>query len=257
MRALILSDIHGNLNALEAVLGAAAGGYDQLWHLGDAVGYGAHPNEVIERMRALSTLHVRGNHDRVASGIASPDGFNPIAAMAAHWTSEQLTPENLAWLQAMPQGPVYPDGSAAGCVHGSPLDEDEYIVSLNDASDPLRLQKSLITFFGHTHLQGGFSTDGENWSEIIPGYPNDDKAVSWKLEIDLQGGSRYLINPGSVGQPRDFDWRAGYAIFDDNDGGPKAEVIFHRVPYDVAAAQKSILEAGLPQRLAWRLIEGR
>jgi diadenosine tetraphosphatase ApaH/serine/threonine PP2A family protein phosphatase len=157
----------------------------------------------------------------------------------------------------MPQGPIYPAGSAAGCVHGSPLDEDEYIVSLNDASDPLRLQKSLITFFGHTHLQGGFSTDGKSWVEIIPSYPNDDKVVSWKLPIDLKGGSRYLINPGSVGQPRDFDWRAGYAIFDDRNGDPKAEVVFHRVPYDVAAAQKSILEAGLPQRLAWRLTEGR
>lgn len=257
MRVLILSDIHGNLNALEAVLAAANGSYDQLWHLGDAVGYGAHPNEVIERMRGLATLHVRGNHDRVASGIASPDGFNPIAAMAAHWTTAQLTPENLEWLQKMPQGPVYPAGSAAGCVHGSPLDEDEYIVSLNDASDPLRLQKSLITFFGHTHLQGGFSTDGKSWVEIIPSYPNDDKAVSWKLAIDLKGSSRYLINPGSVGQPRDFDWRAGYAIFDDRNGDPKAEVVFHRVPYDVAATQKSILEAGLPQRLAWRLTEGR
>jgi predicted phosphodiesterase len=257
MRALILSDIHGNLNALEAVLAAAAGKYDQLWHLGDAVGYGAQPNQIVERMRALGTLHVRGNHDRVASGLESAEGFNPIAAVAAHWTSQQLTPENLAWLRAMPQGPVYPKGTAAGCVHGSPLDEDEYLVSLNDACDPLRLQKSVITFFGHTHLQGGFSTNGKSWMEIIPTYANEDEAVNWKLDLDMVGGTRYLVNPGSVGQPRDFDWRAAFAIFDDHDGDPAAEVVFHRVPYDVAAAQKSILEAQLPNRLAWRLTEGR
>ncbi|HXB62296.1 MAG TPA: metallophosphoesterase family protein [Acidobacteriaceae bacterium] len=257
MRALILSDIHGNLEALEAVLAAAAGSYDQLWHLGDAVGYGARPNEVIERIRELATLHVRGNHDRVVSGIASPEGFNPIAAIAAYWTSLQLTPENMDWLRAMPQGPIYPSGSAVGCVHGSPLDEDEYIVSLNDACDPLRLQKSLVTFFGHTHLQGGFSTNGKSWMEIIPAYSSEDEAESWKLELDMLGGTRYLINPGSVGQPRDFDWRAGFALFDDRDGDPTAEVVFHRVPYNVAATQKSILEAGLPDRLAWRLSEGR
>ena len=257
MRALILSDIHGNQDAMEAVLAAADGSYDQLWHLGDAVGYGAYPNQIVDRMRALGTLHVRGNHDRVASGMASPEGFNPIAALAAHWTTMQLTPENLEWLRAMPQGPIYPAGSAAGCVHGSPLDEDEYIVSLSDATDPLRLQKSLITFFGHTHLQGGFSANGKNWVEIIPSYPNENEAVSWKLAIDLSGSTRYLINPGSVGQPRDFDWRAGYAIFDDRDGDPTAEVVFHRIPYDVAAAQKAILDAGLPNRLAWRLTEGR
>jgi len=257
MRALILSDIHGNLEAMEAVLAAAAGSYDQLWHLGDAVGYGASPNQVVERMRALGVIHVRGNHDRVVSGMATAEGFNPVAAMAAYWTTLQLKPENLEWLRAMPQGPIYPAGSVAACVHGSPLDEDEYIVSLNDAIEPLRQQRSLITFFGHTHLQGGFSTNGKSWAEIIPGYTNEDEAVSWKLELDLHGSTRYLLNPGSVGQPRDFDWRAAYALFDDRDGDPTAEIVFHRVPYDVPAAQKAILDAGLPQRLAWRLSEGR
>ena len=257
MRALILSDIHGNLDALDSVLAAADRQYDQLWHLGDAVGYGAYPNQIIDRMRELGSIHVRGNHDRVASGMASPVGFNPIAAMAAYWTTTQLTPENLEWLRAMPQGPIYPPNTAAGCVHGSPLDEDEYIVSLSDATDPLRFQRSLITFFGHTHLQGGFSTNGKTWTEIIPTYPNEDEAVSWTLKLNLHGSTRYLINPGSVGQPRDFDWRAGFAFFDDFDGDPTAEVVFHRIPYDVGAAQKSILEAGLPERLAWRLTEGR
>jgi predicted phosphodiesterase len=257
MRALILSDIHGNLHAMDAVLAAAAGQYDQLWHLGDAVGYGAFPNQIIDRMRELGAIHVRGNHDRVASGMATAEGFNPIAAVAAHWTTLQLTPKNLQWLREMPQGPIYPPDSKVGCVHGSPLDEDEYIVSIHDATDPLRFQKSLITFFGHTHLQGGFSTNGKSWVEIIPTYPNEEEAVSWRLSLNMEGNSRYLINPGSVGQPRDFDWRAAFALFDDRDGDPTAEVTFHRIPYAVSLAQKAILDAGLPQRLAWRLTEGR
>ena len=256
MRALILSDIHGNLDALTAVLAAADGSYDQLWHLGDVVGYGAHPNECIDRIRSLATLHVRGNHDRVSSGIESPYGFNPLAALAAFWTGENLTPENLDWLRAMPQGPIFPPGASTECVHGSPLDEDEYIVSLADAFDVLRVQQSLVTFFGHTHLQGGFSTNSRSWAEIIPRYRSKDEAAHWKLKLNMNGSMRYLINPGSVGQPRDYDWRAGFAIFDDFDGDPSAEIIFHRVPYDVVAAQNSILAAGLPERLAERLAIG-
>jgi diadenosine tetraphosphatase ApaH/serine/threonine PP2A family protein phosphatase len=189
--------------------------------------------------------------------MASTLGFNPVAALASQWTGLQLTPENLEWLRAMPQGPIFPPGTTAECVHGSPLDEDEYIVSLADAFDVLRFQKSLVTFFGHTHLQGGFSTNGRSWAEIIPRYRAEDTAVHWKLKLNLNGSMRYLINPGSVGQPRDFDWRAGFAIFDDGDGDPSAEIVFHRIPYDVAAAQRGIRNAGLPDRLADRLAEGR
>jgi diadenosine tetraphosphatase ApaH/serine/threonine PP2A family protein phosphatase len=256
MRALILSDIHGNLDALESVL-ATANGYDQVWHLGDAVGYGAYPNQVIDCLRAIGTLHVRGNHDRVSSGLHSDEDFNPIAAYAARWTGAQLTAENRDWLRNMPQGPIFPEGSKAECVHGSPLDEDQYLTSIHEAFDVMRSQQGLVTFFGHTHVQGGFSSNGRNWTEITPHYGNQTQAVHWRVPLKMDGSMRYLINPGSVGQPRDFDWRAAFTIYDDVNGGSAEELLFHRVPYDVAAAQKAIIEAGLPERLASRLTEGR
>lgn len=154
MRALVISDIHGNLPALEAVLDAA-GEFDALWNLGDIVGYGAHPNEVIERVRPLAAVNVRGNHDRVCCGLTSAAGFNPVAALAAAWTQHALSPENLEWLRNVPQGPLRATDRAM-CAHGSPLHEDHYIVSMRDAWLPLQRMESAITFIGHTHLQGGF-----------------------------------------------------------------------------------------------------
>jgi predicted phosphodiesterase len=249
MRVLVLSDIHGNLQALEAVL-AAAGEVDEVWNLGDVVGYGANPNEVIERIRAVAKVHVRGNHDRVCCGLTSSQGFNPVAAQAAAWTQRSLTPENLQWLRDMPQGPV--DGSGrAMCAHGSPLHEDQYIVTMRDAWSPLQQMATEVTFFGHTHIQGGFSQRDEEWHENRPHYATTDKAE--QAEIDIPAGTRHLINPGSVGQPRDHDWRAGFAIYD-----TEAEsVMFYRIPYDVRAAQAAIRAAGLPDRLAARLSDGR
>jgi diadenosine tetraphosphatase ApaH/serine/threonine PP2A family protein phosphatase len=249
MRVLVLSDIHGNLQALEAVL-AAAGKFDQLWNLGDVVGYGANPNEVVGLMRTLAQVNVRGNHDRVCCGLTSSQGFNPVAAAAAAWTQRVLTPENLQWLHEMPQGPVKGNGRAM-CAHGSPLHEDEYIVSMRDAWTPLQQMSTELTFFGHTHVQGGFSQRDHEWHENRPLYKTTDQAES--VEIDVPVGTRHLINPGSVGQPRDRDWRAGFAIYDS-----EAETVaFHRVPYDVAAAQAAIRAAGLPERLAARLSEGK
>jgi diadenosine tetraphosphatase ApaH/serine/threonine PP2A family protein phosphatase len=249
MRVLVLSDIHGNLQALEAVL-AAAGEVDELWNLGDVVGYGANPNEVVERMRALAKVNVRGNHDRVCCGLTSSQGFNPVAAAAAAWTQRKLTPENLQWLRDMPQGPIAGNGRAM-CAHGSPLHEDQYIVSMRDAWTPLQQMQTEVTFFGHTHVQGGFSQREEEWLENRPHYTTKDEAESVEIEIPL--GSRHLINPGSVGQPRDHDWRAAFAIYDSD----AERLIFYRVPYDVAGAQVAIREAGLPERLAARLSEGR
>jgi diadenosine tetraphosphatase ApaH/serine/threonine PP2A family protein phosphatase len=249
MRVLVLSDIHGNLQALEAVL-AAAGKFDQLWNLGDVVGYGANPNEVVGLMRTLAQVNVRGNHDRVCCGLTSSQGFNPVAAAAAAWTQRVLTPENLQWLHEMPQGPVKGNGRAM-CAHGSPLHEDEYIVSMRDAWTPLQQMSTELTFFGHTHVQGGFSQRDHEWHENRPLYKTTDQAEF--VEIDVPVGTRHLINPGSVGQPRDRDWRAGFAIYDS-----EAETVaFHRVPYDVAAAQAAIRAAGLPERLAARLSEGK
>src|ERR1700727_3767391 len=117
MRALVISDIHGNLEALNAVL-AAAEPYDALWNLGDVVGYGGSPNEVIDLMREKAQVNVRGNHDRVCCGLTSALGFNPVARAAAMWTQKELTPENLSWLRAVPQGPIQPDEAAVTRGHG-------------------------------------------------------------------------------------------------------------------------------------------
>jgi diadenosine tetraphosphatase ApaH/serine/threonine PP2A family protein phosphatase len=257
MRALIISDIHGNLHALEAVLEATQAheiAFDAVWNLGDMVGYGARPNEVLGVLRQVGTLHVRGNHDRVCCGLTSPQGFNPIAAEAAVWTKAELTADNLEWLRACAMGPLYPVGQAAEramCAHGSPLHEDHYIVSMRDAWVPLQKMQTEITFFGHTHVQGSFSRREMDWEEQRPQYAGREGLV--EQTVSVLKGSRHLINPGSVGQPRDYDWRAAFAVYDE-----EAETVtFYRVPYDVEAAQAAILKAGLPERLATRLGTGR
>jgi diadenosine tetraphosphatase ApaH/serine/threonine PP2A family protein phosphatase len=249
MRVLIVSDIHGNFQALEAVL-AAAGDFDALWNLGDTVGYGGNPNEVIDLIRPLATVNVRGNHDRVCCGLTSSQGFNPVAAFAAEWTHRKLTPENLEWVRSMPQGPVRANARAM-CAHGSPLHEDHYIISMRDAWTPLQRMETEITFFGHTHVQGGFSQNEQEWEEDRPQYVERDTPE--QVTMDVPVGTRHLINPGSVGQPRDSDWRAAYAIYDDQ----AERITFCRVPYDVAGAQAAIRAASLPERLAARLNEGR
>ena len=249
MRALVVSDIHGNLQALQAVL-AAGSGFDQLWNLGDVVGYGANPNEVIDLLRPLATVNVRGNHDRVCCGLTSSQGFNPVAAEAATWTHRALTEDNLEWLRELPMGPVRATARAM-CAHGSPLHEDHYIISMRDAWTPLQRMASEITFFGHTHVQGGFSQHEEQWEEDRPVYRSPEKAEEFVFEVAV--GTRHLINPGSVGQPRDNDSRAAFAIYDD----AAERVTFHRVLYDIDAAQAAIRAARLPERLASRLRGGR
>lgn len=254
MRALILSDIHANLEALNAVLDAAPN-YDAVWNLGDNVGYGACPNEVIDRISALGTIFVRGNHDRACSGIASLDDFNPIAARAARWTQRALTPEHMLWLRQLARGPIKPHGEAVSCMHGSAIDEDEYLVTVRDAWRPLKDAVTHLNFFGHTHVQGGFATNDEEWFKLSPVYDTADDAE--EFELQLSSGARYLVNPGSVGQPRDGDWRAAFAIFDDTPAYGAGRLHFYRVPYDIRSAQQRILDAGLPDRLAARLREGR
>lgn len=251
MRALLLSDIHGNLEALTAVLDDAVGHYDALWNLGDVVGYGASPNQVVELLRPLAALNVRGNHDRVCTGQTSALGFNPVARMAALWTLGELTPGNLEWLKGVPSGPLHPEIPGVTCSHGSPLHEDHYILSMRDAWAPLQQMPTRLTFFGHTHVQGGFAQQEHEWREVRPRYHTRNEKEHWILA--LAEGSRHLINPGSVGQPRDCDWRAAYAIYDVE----AARIVFHRIPYDVTASQGRILMAGLPERLAARLREGR
>jgi predicted phosphodiesterase len=251
LRILLVSDIHANLEALDACL-AAAPPYDLAVNLGDIVGYGASPNEATERCRDLGTIFVRGNHDKAVTGLIDLEDFNPMAATAAIWTRNELTPKNLDWLRALPHGPVpLPDFPDVQFVHGSPNDEDEYVVSLADALAPLVMLTVPLTFFGHTHLQGGFFINGSSADAFRPEYRTVAKAES--VPFWLKPSTRYLINPGSVGQPRDGDWRAAFALFDTD-----AQVVhFHRAPYNLKSAQDRIFDARLPLRLATRLAAGR
>jgi predicted phosphodiesterase len=254
VRILLLSDIHANLEALEACV-AAAPAHDIVMNLGDVVGYGASPNEVIERCRAMGKLFVRGNHDKAVCGLMDMRDFNPIASVAATWTREQLTPDNLEWLRALPQGPIAMDGVAdAQFVHGSPLDEDEYVVTPQEAIAPLMTSPARVTFFGHTHLQGCF-TFKEGTPEKSDGlYPQyETVGQSETVELPVRRDFRYMVNPGSVGQPRDGDWRAAFALYDTDAG----IVTYCRVPYKLKDAQDRIFAANLPPRLATRLAAGR
>ncbi|MGC2637581.1 MAG: metallophosphoesterase family protein [Acidobacteriaceae bacterium] len=250
MRALILSDIHANLEAFEAVL-AAAPSHDVVWNLGDLVGYGANPNEVIDEAQRLGRVFVRGNHDRACCGMGGIEDFNPVAQRAARWTEGILTEEHRDWLKQLAAGPIMPDGPQVSCVHGSPADEDEYIVTVRDAWPSLKESNTRLTFFGHTHVQGGFATNGEEWFRLTPRYASRDEPE--EFELPLREGARYLLNPGSVGQPRDGDWRAAFALYDD----AQRLLTWLRVPYDVREAQQRIVLAGLPDRLAARLRDGR
>jgi predicted phosphodiesterase len=251
VRILLLSDIHSNLEALDACL-AAAPSYDRVVNLGDTVGYGANPNEVITRARTLGNVFVRGNHDKAVAGLMDLAEFNPAAGLATLWTRSQLTPENLEWLRSLPQGPIRIEELAAvQFVHGSALDEDEYLVNVRDAIEPLLTDSVPLTFFGHTHLQGGFVAEGELSEIYRPGYRTVGQPES--SEWPLRKNRRYLINPGSVGQPRDGDWRAAFAVFDS-----EAWIVsFYRIPYHLRVTQEKILAANLPQRLATRLATGR
>jgi len=239
------------LEALEACL-AAAPAHDVVVNLGDIVGYGASPNEVIERARELGKVFVRGNHDKAVCGLMDLKDFNPVAALAAEWTRHQLTPENLDWLRALPQGPVQ-ISELAGLqfVHGSPLDEDDYLVTVRDAVEPLVVSPAAVTFFGHTHLQGSFETNNVHLESSHPAYKTVGQSEN--VEFRLKDELRYLVNPGSVGQPRDGDWRAAFAVFDSE----SHIVTFCRVPYNLKSSQDRILAANLPPRLATRLAAGR
>ncbi|HWR35758.1 MAG TPA: metallophosphoesterase family protein [Clostridia bacterium] len=251
MRLLVISDIHSNLEALQACLEVAPE-YDRVANLGDLIGYGASPNEVIETARELSGIVVRGNHDRACSGLIDIRNFNPIAGTAALWTRSMLHAENLLWIRKLPQGPLRSeDLPGVQFVHGSPMDEDEYIMNSLAARDALDLVDTPITFFGHTHIQGGAALTNRDLLAVTLQWESRKTLEQYTVQID--GAARYLINPGSVGQPRDGDWRAGFAVYDSD----AATVTFYRVPYPIDLAQHRIIAANLPPRLASRLREGR
>ncbi len=246
MRVLLLTDLHANLQATEAVL-ADAGRWDRALVLGDIVGYGADPAAALDIVRALDHATViRGNHDRAAAGIDDAADFNAVAREAAEWTARQLDPDRASWLRALPRGPIALDGlgiSAAIC-HGAPFDEDFYVFDAGDAARALASSPADLLFYGHTHQQIAFREMRRGAHVIVT--PLDDETI-------VLGGIRTLINPGSVGQPRDGDPRAAYAVFDTESG----TVELRRVAYDISEAQRRIRAAGLPASLAERLSVGR
>jgi len=250
VRYLILSDVHSNWDALQAVLRhVRRKKYDRVVFLGDAVGYGASPNTVLNWLHGLgkNAIIVRGNHDRVCSGLDSGDYFNRYAREASAWTLDRLDERNLEFLRSFPEGPGELGPEAAIC-HGSSFDEDAYIFSVYDAQQAFRSLPHPTTFFGHTHVPTLFSLHVEHGTTNIRA-----RLLSGsRTVIDLEPETRYLINPGSVGQPRDRDPRAAYAIFDQD----SRRVYLYRVPYPTAAARRRIIQAGLPPVLGDRLLHG-
>jgi diadenosine tetraphosphatase ApaH/serine/threonine PP2A family protein phosphatase len=247
LRYLVISDIHANLEALEAVLDAAkALSYDRLLVLGDLVGYGADPNAVVECVRGLAPHGlIRGNHDKVGAGVESAEGFNAVARSAIRWTYDALTPANREWLANLPTGPVIIDDFIEIC-HGTPFDEDAYVFDDLDALRSLHASERPLCLFGHTHVQVGYALDGDQFTLTTL---DDDRP----LYVVVADETKHLLNPGSVGQPRDGDPRAGFALVD----ADRREAVIHRIDYFVEKAQARILEEGLPEVLAQRLALGR
>ena len=249
MRFLILSDIHGNIDALDAVLARTPPDtYDRLLVLGDMVGYGANPNEVVERIFELEPdVVIRGNHDKVSTGVIEPDRFRRVAAEAARWTHKTLTPKNRERVATLPAGPKTVNREVEVC-HGAPFDEDAYISDEDDAARAFEASRRHICFFGHTHVPVAYV---QRESEVAATHPLPGGPDTTVINVDKKW--RYLVNPGSVGQPRDTDSRASYAVYDSR--RPSIEI--RRVPYRIDLAQQRITEVGLPESLAFRLGLGR
>jgi predicted phosphodiesterase len=249
MRILVLSDLHANATALNAALAAAKGRWDRIVCLGDVVGYGPDPNEVTSEIRELGAKTIRGNHDKAATDKMATDDFNPVAKAAVDWTRSQLSADNLKWLTDLPQGPLETNGIVL--VHGAFQDEDEYVFTPAQALEGLLDSTATITFFGHTHHQGGFSYENSSKNlEVLNIKPRLTEAFA---PLRTEPRNRYLLNPGSIGQPRDGDPRAGFAIADLE----HHIVEFWRVPYDIPAVQERMRSVRLPEPLVQRLSLGR
>ncbi|HNV70102.1 MAG TPA: metallophosphoesterase family protein [Candidatus Ozemobacteraceae bacterium] len=251
-RTLILSDIHSNFDALTQVLrDCQSMPVDRTWVLGDICGYGPQPQECIGAIQALShPCIVMGNHDRVIGKIEQPVGFNPHAISAAYRNMRQLDDSSIQWLAQLPAR-VEVDAHTVLC-HGSPEDPDMYLLSLAAAVSSfhqLKNENRLLGFFGHTHVPAVFEWDQEtnafNDIEIEYGQP---------VTLDLSGRFRYLINPGSVGQPRDGNPMASYAILIQEHG--RGEICFVRVGYSVVECQRKMSQLGYPEMLIKRLAVG-
>jgi predicted phosphodiesterase len=241
MRVAVISDIHSNLHALEAVLtDIEAEAPDEIWCLGDVVGYGPKPNECADIVRERAAVVLVGNHDLAAIGKLDTSDFGPLASESAHWTEGRLGVEQAAWLRSLE-----PAAARAGLelFHGSARDPVwEYVLSEEVALENLQLTTAPIVLVGHSHLALALSWDGERL---------DGGLVRGGTELDISG-ARWLINPGSVGQPRDSDARAAWLLIDIDAG----RAAFRRVPYPIEQTQTEMREAGLPEDLATRLARG-
>lgn len=245
MRTLVLSDIHANAEALRAVMSRVRRKkFDRVACLGDFVGYGAQPNQVLDAMRTIGRpkLYIRGNHDRVAAGIEEGGSFNAVARDAAIWTRDRLSAKNRRFLRDLSTGPLRHDGLLL--CHGSPHDEDEYVFTEAHVARIFLETDAPLILFGHTHIPAVFSIDAHG---RVAG-----SMIGGDCVVTLDPARRYLINPGSVGQPRDRNPEASFAIVDSK----KRTAQFFRVEYDVAKTQTAILKAGLPAILAYRLTYG-
>lgn len=240
MRFGILSDIHSNLEALEAVLAdARAQGCTRFVCLGDVVGYNANPSECVKVIRELGCPVVKGNHDEQASIVSSTEAFNELAEEAIDWTRSQLSAEEKKWLATLQLTKQVEDFTIVHASLEQPA-EWRYIFNDLDALASLEYQATALCFFGHTHFPAGFERN------------HDVRRITVGRTI-LSPGKKYLLNPGSIGQPRDRDWRAAYGIYD-----PERQMVEQRrVSYDLTTAQRKIRQAGLPERLADRLAVGR
>ncbi len=254
MRVLVISDIHGNLAALHAVLEDAAHfNYEEVWCLGDTVGYGPEPNECITLVRQLKAVCVVGNHDFAAIGRMDIEDFNAEARRAVLWTRQELTGENLAWLSELPSKPIVKGDFTL--THGSPRDPVwEYVLYPSTARANFDAFSTLFCLVGHTHVPALYLwVDSETSVRAVSPTPN--RALSLRATEKsggAQSGLRVMLNPGSVGQPRDNDPRAAYAILNTKE----ATWLPRRVPYAIEITQAHMRAAGLPERLINRLSFG-
>ncbi len=243
MRCLVIADIHSNLAALEAVLDDVErrGGVEEIWCLGDVVGYGPDPNECIRLLRQYKHICVAGNHDWGAIGRIDISDFNPDAASACRWTSRELGPGETQYLEGLPLTICREDFTL---VHGSPREPIwEYLLSTSSARINFAYFKTNFCLVGHSHIPLMFESTGEGQC-LLSGLP-----LNTPLNLE---GRRLIINPGGVGQPRDGDPRASYAIYDSDEGA----IYHYRIPYDIAVTQQRMAKRGLPLSLAERLSFG-
>lgn len=256
VRALVISDVHSNIEALDAVLRDAAttGAIDAVWCAGDIVGYGPDPHAVIDRLREVGAQCVAGNHDLAAIGEMTTDDFNPVAAAAAHWTDRQLRQDDREYLRALPL--TLQPHPLVTLVHGSLRDPVwEYLLDIDQAEAQFSLQPTPHGIVGHSHLQ--FSMAERPGAGGIAA-----RRMSHGDAVDFRDAARRILNPGSVGQPRDGDRRAGYMLYDAPDAPvlperPAGSVTWRRVDYDAKLTRQKILDAGLPEFLGDRLLAGR